>query len=291
MKKIYIFPSLLMVPLLASCGLFGKSAADRLNEIPDDVLTDRETVRTDAPVKAYTPEELNRGVVKGDWAIETVNGKKTVGEEPPYIIFEPRQKRVYGNNGCNTINASYIYNAKDSTFRFSDLISTMRECNSPTITDVEINQALDGVRHYSWSISDSDFYLYLKDASGRTLLTLVHQNFDFLNGSWAVTAINGSKENVAGMKLVVDIDEGKVHGSTGCNVFNGSLEADMDTPNSISFGDLVATLAACENATAETDLFVALEETVHAKLVSKDRVIFYDSAGKNVLELQRSSEF
>lgn len=36
-------------------------------------------------------------------------------------------------------------------------------------------------------------------------------------------------------RLVIDVPEGKVHGNTGCNILNGSLETDMEAANSISF--------------------------------------------------------
>ncbi len=59
--------------------------------------TDREKI-VQLVSAVYTSEDLAKGIVKGDWAIETVNSKPAVGETAPYLKFVPNEKRVYGNN-------------------------------------------------------------------------------------------------------------------------------------------------------------------------------------------------
>ena len=111
-----------MAVVLAGCGIFGKPKTEITPQLPDD----RESIAKNKEQKVYTPEELKRGVVKGDWAIESVYGKKAVGEDSPFIKFVPSEKKMYGNNGCNVINAGYVYNAADSTISFDHVASTMR---------------------------------------------------------------------------------------------------------------------------------------------------------------------
>ena len=89
------------IMLLNSCSVFKKSNTVKENSIEvkkESVLpTDRENIVP--PVSAvYTSADISKGVVKGDWAIETVNGKKVVGEKAPYLKFVPAEGRVYGNN-------------------------------------------------------------------------------------------------------------------------------------------------------------------------------------------------
>lgn len=279
-------------PALSSCNLINdftnilhkdKSSA----ATPIEVLNDRETVRTEAPAKAYTSAEIGKGIVKGDWAIDSVMGKRAHGETAPYIKFEPQQKRIYGSDGCNTINATYNYNPADSTFRFENILSTMRLCSSEGVTDVEIMQALNNTKYYSWRIDENDYLLTFFDSHRQPLMLLLHQNFDFLNGTWSVTAINGKNEGAAGMRLVIDVDESKIHGNTGCNLLNGTLEIEMEAPNSISFSNLITTRMACDKPEKETDLLVALEETVSAKALANDRVVFLNAQGQPVLEMKR----
>lgn len=250
---------------------------------------DRENIAAKTELRKYTPEEIARGVVKGDWAIETVYGKDAVGEKAPFLKFVPSQNTVYGNNGCNSLHGGYIYNPKDSTIRFSDMATTMMMCAKEGITEYEINQALDAVRYYSWKEKDSNYYLTLLDSSRQPVMTLMHQNFQFLNGTWRVTGLNGNPIDNPDMQLVIDVDEGKIHGNTGCNILNGAMETDMDTANSISFNAIATTRMACPPPNHETEMIVALEEAVSARPVSPTEVIFLNNQGKTVMKLTRVS--
>lgn len=250
---------------------------------------DREHIAAKKEIKQYTSEEIGKGIIKGDWAIETVNGKDAIGEKAPFLKFEPKEGMVYGNNGCNVINGSYKYNAVDSTLTFGKMLSTMMMCSKQGITDFEINAALDATRYYSWEIKGSDYYLYLLDAGKRQVMSLMHQNFDFLNGSWTVTRINDKKVTNPDVQLVIDVPEGKVHGNTGCNILNGKLETDMDAANSISFNSIATTRMACPPEYNETEFLVALEEATTVKPISANEVIFLDDQGKHVMRLTRAS--
>lgn len=155
---------------------------------------------------------------------------------------------------------------------------------------MEINLALDAVRYYSWKLNGDDYYITLYNADHQPIMGLMHQNFQFLNGTWAVKEISGEKVNVPKMKLVIDVEEGKVHGNTGCNVMNGTLEINMNSANSISFQSLTRTLAMCPDIQYETPLLVALEEAMRAKPLQGGKVELLDSQNKPVLVLERTSD-
>ena len=293
MKKInvYIIPlmALSLIPL-GACNAV-KKAGDTGKDVKKEAVlpTDREKIVQ--PVSSvYTSEDLANGIIKGDWAIEKVNGKTAVGETAPFLKFEPSEKRVYGNNGCNVINASYQYNPADSTLTFSNLVSTMMACGMTGITDIEINAALDAARYYTWSLNGDDYLITLLDADHQPVIEMMHQNFQFLNGTWLVKEIDGEAVNVPDMKLVIDVDEGKIHGNTGCNILNGSLETDMDAANSISFQQLGVTRKACPDMNYETRLLVALEDASKAKPLQEGRVELLNSLGKVVLVMERTSD-
>lgn len=291
-KYIFSAGAVVALTLLPSCSFinslpfFGEKKVAQEAVLPHD----REHIATKEEIKTYTPEELKRGVVRGDWAIETVNGKKAIGEKAPFIKFVPTEKRIYGNNGCNVINGQYNYNPADSTISFSNMISTMMMCGMEGLTDYEINAALESVKYYSWEIKDSDYWLTFYDASHRDIMTLMHQNFQFLNGTWVVKQIDNTEVNDPDMKLVIDVDEGKLHGNTGCNILNGAMEIDMDAANSISFSAIATTRMACPEGNHETALLVALEEASAAKPVSSTEVLMFDSQNKQVLRLVRTSD-
>lgn len=278
---------------LAVCGIVMSSCSLFRREVrTDNILPrDREQIQIDKSAKTYTPAELAKGVVKGDWAIEKVNGKEAVGEVAPFLKFVPSEHRVYGNNGCNTINAEYKYNPADSTLSFGKIISTMMSCGKAGITDYEVTAALSNVSRYAWRLDDSQYFLTLFDDKGVAVMELMHQNFQFLNGTWRVAAIDEEPVDVPGMKIVIDVDEGKLHGNTGCNIINGTLETDMDAANSISFQAIGMTRRACPDSQRyETPFVVALEEAAYARPISPEKVLLMNSQGNVVLELVRTSD-
>lgn len=276
---------------LPSCSLYDSLFNKGSKNITPTVLPDdRESIAVTKDRANYTPEEIRKGVVKGDWAIESVYGKKVVGEEAPFLKFVPQEKRIYGNNGCNTLNGDYIYNPNDSTISFDHLATTMRLCVKEGLTDYEINTALGQTKYYGVSVENNDYYLTFFDETRREVMRLMHQNFEFLNGTWRVTKIGENPIDVDGMKMVIDIDEGKVHGNTGCNVYNGNLDIDMEHPNSISFSAIAMTRMLCPDMSHETEFMVALEEVSAARPVSGDEVVLYDDQLKPVLTLVRTTD-
>ncbi len=294
--RLLIVPAALLLFGASSCSMLQKSG----NESKNETLTvpqDRRPVVPVRPSDTYTPAELKKGVVKGDWAIETVNGKNAVGESAPYIKFEPTQKKIYGNNGCNTINGDYTYSAQHHTLTFSNLITTMMACGMQGITDTEINVAMNMVRSYKLEERNHQYWMHLYDGAGKEVMTLMHQNFDFLNGTWLVQSIKEKKINEPGkmlvpdMKLVIDVPEGKVHGNTGCNILNGDFEIDMDVPNSISFQNMATTRMACPpDNNFETDMLVALEEATTAHPVNANTIELLNSQKQVIMVLVRTTD-
>lgn len=290
----YILMATASMIIMSSCSIFQKNRSidteSGVDIKKESVLpTDREEIVQ--PVSSvYNSKEISQGVVKGDWAIESVNSKPVVGEKVPFLKFVPTENKVYGNNGCNVINAEYKYNAEDSTINFSYLSSTMMLCHKEGITDMEINLALDATRYYTWELNGDNYYLTFYNEEHDPIMSLMHQNFQFLNGTWKVIEISEEKINVPNMKLVIDVDEGKIHGNTGCNVINGSLEINMESANSISFQALTKTLMLCPDENYETQLLVAIEEAMKAKPLKGDKVELLDSQDKPVLVLQRTSD-
>lgn len=62
-----------------------------------------------------------RPVGIGDQSV-TVPGQ----QREPWIVLEPRSKRVTGSGGCNRISGSY--EADQDTLRFGRIVSTMMAC-------------------------------------------------------------------------------------------------------------------------------------------------------------------
>ncbi|MCH5214813.1 MAG: META domain-containing protein [Muribaculaceae bacterium] len=280
---------------MTSCDLYerifkkgdsGSSSVSKEAVLPQD----RESIESAKRAATYTPQEFKRGIIKGDWAVEEVMGKKAIGETAPYFKFSQEDGRMYGNNGCNVLNASYKYNPADSTLSFSNMAVTMMYCQKEGITDYLINQAVNDTRYYNLQEATDGYELILLNEDHKPVMTLTHQNLDFLNGTWKVVAIGDEQVHIDKMKLVFDIDEGKVHGNTGCNVLNGRLETDMDTPNTFSFEAIAVTMMMCPQMEYQTAMLVALEEACRAKPLKANMVQLLDSDGDPVITLERTSD-
>lgn len=270
--------------------LFSKESSSKTIKKEVVLPQDRESVNVETDPKMYSPEEFAQGVIKGDWAIEKVYGQEAVGETVPFLKYSNTEKRVYGNNGCNTVNAEYRYNPADSTITFSNVAVTMMLCTKTGITDYLVNKALNEAASYTLQDVNDGYIMDLYDSTGKNIMQLTHQNLDFLNGTWKVVAIEDEEINIEKMKLVFDVDEHKIHGNTGCNVMNGKLETDLDAPNTFSFEDIAVTMMMCPSIEYQTALLVALEEANRAKPIDKNRVVLLDSNGKAVLTLQRTTD-
>lgn len=293
-SKSMVYALLGIIIPLSGCSMLNKknnNNAVAVSDVKTEAVLPTDRQKIVQPVSAvYTSQDLANGVVKGDWAIEMVNGKPAIGETAPFLKFVPAEHRVYGNNGCNVINAGYEYNPVDSTLTFSDIATTMMACGDPEITDMLVNAALNAARYYSWRLDGDDYYMTISDADHKPVLELMHQNFSFLNGTWLVKEINKQPVDVPDMKMVIDVEEGKIHGNTGCNIFNGTLETDMDAANSISFQKIGLTRMACPDPNYETQLVVALEEASKAKPLKEGRVELLNNQREVVLLLERTSD-
>lgn len=85
---------------------------------------------------------------------------------------------------------------------------------------------------------------------------------EIINKYWKLMELRGKKvqhnqKNNREPHMVLKTDGNKVHGSGGCNTFNGSY--DLMEGNRITFSKLATTLMACENMETEQEFFKVLE--------------------------------
>lgn len=247
-------------------------------------------------VETATPEEteaaINR-VLFGEWTVADVAGTAVTGDDRPYVIFDttavnPFQLKVYANNGCNVLNGEVGVTPGGDMQKASEFLTTMKFCPDAPF-EMGINLAFEEVRTFSIEKIGQDYLLYMKNSTGKSLLTLRKSDISFINGAWTVTKICGeSVPDSADVKMVIDIPELKVHGNTGCNIMNGSLFIDPGKQNSLQFVNLATTRMMCPDAEREQHFLVALEqvETV-VPGSTDDTAIMKDSQGETMLELKR----
>lgn len=252
------------------------------NEVGGGALT-APAPQPSANMAVALPEDFS---LNGEWTIFSVRGNEVSGEERPYVTFDLPAKRFYGNNGCNYINGDLTVDV-NRALKFDNMISTMKMCQDDQFQYL-INLALADVNSYSARQVKHETFLDLKDETGRTILVLRRHNMDFLNGAWMVSDLNGTplvQEDEATMTF--DTTDLRIHGTTGCNIFNGELFIDPDKTTSLQILKLATTRMACPPDSRETEFLLALESVETAKPQGADTVILYDTDGKAVFKLKK----
>ena len=214
--------------------------------------------------------------------IGDITGMITV-ESTPSLDFKGGNK-VYGNNGCNTINGTFQLNGNN--LMFSDFITTDRQCHNVT-SEKTIMHTLADVRRYSLETQYNAQYLNLMNSKGAVIMVLKRHNLDAMNGAWLIKEIDSENVSELNMRVVVDAVMQTIHGDTGCNIINGIITLDPTKDMAIQFEDLHSTENDCEEIEYETSLLLALERTESCKRINQNEMALLDNKGTIVVVLQR----
>ena len=222
----------------------------------------------------------------GEWDIVMLRNKKKVYTiERPYLYLDfAGGNKVYGCNGCNTINGTFQLSGND--MKFNDFISTEESCRNVT-NEKSIMHALADVRRYTLEAQYNAQYLNLMNSKGNVIMVLKRHNLDAMNGAWLVKEINSENVVELNMRLVIDAVMQTIHGDTGCNIINGIITLDPTKDMAIQFEDLLSGENDCESIDSETDLLLALESTVSCKRINQQEMALLDNKGNIVIVLQR----
>jgi putative lipoprotein len=102
------------------------------------------------------------------WTLVRI-GDRTVtpprNRRPPHLVLEPKEQRVRGSGGCNTLGGPYTLDG--SQLRFGRLFTTRMACVEGMDVEARFFEMLEQVR--AWSVSGER--LELLDSSGRELAT------------------------------------------------------------------------------------------------------------------------
>ena len=222
----------------------------------------------------------------GEWDIESLRKKPISTRERAYISLDFKNHKVYGNNGCNSLNGKFQLSGSNITFQ--DMITTDQSCHNAT-SERTIMKTLSEVRNYNVTELYGMEYLNLMNNKGVVLMTLKRQNLDMLGGVWLVKEIENELVLDKNMRLVIDPVMQTLHGQTGCNIINGIITIDTEKDFAIQFEDLSSTEHRCDDMTAETGLLLALERGEYCKRINDNEVALLDGRGTIVLRLTRTT--
>lgn len=283
-----------LVLSMTGCGVFTQTAKaeTEIIETPEPTQTvtaeaeDIPTLEEDAPEAPAAKMSSKVSQIKGEWIIIQVGATKIdFDEDMPYINFEAESGRFYANNGCNTINGSFVLE-DNWALTFYNTLSTMRYCEDVRF-DHDINVVLGEEEIFAkLENSGTDRFLIITDKKGKQLMKMCRNDLEFLNGNWAVVSIVGLNKLETESDIFFDVSELKIHGNTGCNYFNGDLYLDHRIGNAIDISNMTVSQIACTYSNQERALMVALEQSVTVTH-SGDTVTFFDDGGKAVLTLKR----
>lgn len=207
----------------------------------------------------------------GEWNIINIGNKNVSTTERAYINIDLSSHRMYGCNGCNVINASLTASA-DGAVSFSDIISTRMSCPDSQTPERTVMKALEETASFKIYDINGVNFLYLFNSAGNTLASLRRQSIDFINGAWTVKEINGISTSSEQVRLVIDTEQLKIHGNTGCNIVNGTIYIDPEKVGAVQFQELISTMKSCPDMQLETELLVALEETCYCQQISETEI-------------------
>ena len=282
MRK-YIVLSLLIAILLAPATMDARKKKDKKYN-KKTVNVEKVTANVDQPMREITITNPAQQLY-GEWDIMTMRKKKVYTMERAYLYLDfAGGNKVYGNNGCNTINGTF--QLKGNEIMFSDFISTERSCHNVT-NEKTIMHSLSDVRRYTLTTQYNAQYLNLMNAKGNVVLVLKRHNLDAMNGAWLVKEINSENVSEQNMRLVIDAVEKTIHGDTGCNIINGIITLDHTKDMAIQFEDLHSSQHDCEAIELETSLLLALEKTESCKRINQNEMALLDNKGTIVIMLQR----
>lgn len=271
-----------MMLAATGCGVMNKSA--------DRTLKSSQTSVSASHKKTPATPELTdsvKNLLKGEWQILKVGAENVPAlDDMPYVNFDPDKNAFYASNGCNILNGSLA--VEGAEISFGGVLSTMKACPDMAFSD-KINEVISDGRTFTvvHQLRDGVDYINLNTAPGQTAMKLTRCDMSFINGEWQIVKIGTKSYDNPELNVFFDIPEGKVHGNTGCNYFNGMIYHDVYVPYSLNFGDMATTRMACPDDSAQTALLVALEQVTKAKPLTSDTVQLCDNAGKVLLTLKR----
>lgn len=231
---------------------------------------------------------VNENAMNGEWNIVEIQGNPVQAESQPFIGFDTKEGRVYGNSGCNQMMGAFTFSAPNH-LELGDMASTMRACPDMD-TERQVLEALASVR--SLEVSGKELLLY---SGGKKPVMRLQKRFEVvplssLNGDWKVVAVNGTAlpamENVPAFSL--DMTTHRIGGNSGCNRLSGEIRHDAAVENSISFANVASTRMACSDMDTENQVLSALNQVCAYGMLANGHLALMAEGSTVVLELERS---
>lgn len=105
-----------------------------------------------------------------------------------------------------------------------------------------------------------------------------------LEGKWKVVELKGEKILEEGLpQMEFDMAANKLHGNSGCNIFNTTVTLDPNDVSAITINEGASTMMACPNMDLETKVLKSMSEVKSVKAGKSDEEMLLVDQNGNVL--------
>ena len=227
----------------------------------------------------------------GEWKIVSVEGQQVASEETPFLGFNMEEGRLYGNAGCNSIMGALTVDSLKGALQLSEVGATRKMCPDMSLED-KVLAALAKVAGYQASAEGVE----LTDANGNIVFSLAKSvapevSVNDLDGEWIISTVEGKKVEVVEKTPFVafNVAEGKVHGTGGCNIFNGGYSQEEGNATSFRFGELATTMMAGPGMDQETIILAAMGKVRSFDKKADGTIALLDENQKEVVVLTKNT--
>ncbi len=268
----------LLLPTMASIILMMGTTSCKTTE-KAEMTKHNSTQVTQVEIKDLHP--IDEDLLQGNWIITSAMGNSLISDETAYIIIDAKNHRIYGNNGCNTFNGTLVL-GENCSISFTDCITTLMACR-PEVTDGNVMQALGRTTYYNTTQHNHNVLIIdLLDSTGSTVATLQRDMREMLNGQWSIVEADGMKIKLDEMpQIVIDIEESKFTGNSGCNIMNGNIVSN-DKENKINFVGVISTRRMCSPQVMEVEdkILDVINKIKSFSILDNNRVALYGDASQ-----------
>lgn len=255
MKKVF-FSAAMAAALLASCGTANKTVS-----------------------------------LAGEWDIVSVKGEKVSADNDAFLGFDVKEGRLYGNAGCNNIMGTLSVDSLEGAVELSQVAATRMMCRDMKLEGMVL-EALEKVAGYK----AADAGVELTDADGNVLFGLEKKkaadvSIADIDGEWFITGVEGKDVKVVEKTpfIIINAADTTVHGTGGCNIFNGGFVQVKNKPASLRFKQLISTMMAGPGMEQESVILPALEKVRSFEVKTDSTVSLLDGEKNEVIVLKKNN--
>jgi heat shock protein HslJ len=221
------------------------------------------------------------------WLLKTLSGRPPVPHTSVTMTFSGG--KVSGSTGCNSYSGGYTAGVRTLRIQGGQVAATRMACaEAISAQETSFLAMLDKIRRYAVRGDE----LTLRGTTGKELAKLEVQSQELAGTSWQAIAYNNGKQAVVSVDAKTKLTavfskDGNVSGSSGCNTFSATYEAN---PPKLSFGPFASTRKACASPDVMTQesAYLAALASARTYRIGGETLELRTSTGALAVELSRN---